>query len=268
MAVGLGGTPHSPLGPPYCQIRQLCSTRAAQPSKGMSNPFMSPFGGDQVARVDPSISATTTPHTIDLGGGAPSSPAKSKKRRCPKMCDSLCAKCCGELSLTCIVWWSLRLILLVFLAACFVCWHAAQDFMQEDPQFDLNSQTYKMPFILCAPGSGSHQGEIDYAAGTVTYDIDAMGCVHPSFLLNLAFVAMAFSLAVSVIYSLVAPYVVYREKKDPGNTRFSRGVISGMGIVGALLLFQSGFGIVRAERLARDERPAYVRRPASSMSSN
>jgi len=208
----------------------------------MSNPFMPGGGGGEPARIDPlagsiSISMPATTTTVVRPLETASHIKTNRLKEIASKCD-----------LVGIVWLFARVLFVAFILFGAIAWNEIQKLMSTTAK--LIGKSTAIPFVLCAPGEGS-KVNLDPSAnngGSVSmdaeYKYDEGGCMHPAFLLNLVFVAVSFSALLICIFAVCAPYMVRRNRRN-GNAKpsFSRGVVVGIGFVGALLLFQGGWAI-------------------------
>ena len=214
---------------------------------------MNPFFTEQPAQVNP---AGGTPpleaHTIQVStvGAAASGGAAAASSRGGARVGGIMEK----LNCLKIVRIFLRILFVIFIAGAGLSWSAVQGFMLNVYTPLEGSNTVYVPFLLCRPAGASMDVNVDTQTGessaSVNQDINTedplRDCVHPGFLLNLAFVAIVFSILVVCAFAVAAPFFVRKNQKEESGSRtakFSRGVVAGIGVIGALLLFQSGWGL-------------------------
>ena len=213
---------------------------------------MNPFFTEQPAQVNPTGTPPLEAHTIQVStvsaaasGGAAAASSRGGARVGGLMEKLNCLK---------IVRIFLRILFVIFIAGAGLSWSAVQGFMLNVYTTPEGSNTVYVPFLLCRPAGASMDVNVDTQTGessaSVNQDINTedplRDCVHPGFLLNLAFVAIVFSILVVCAFAVAAPFFVRKNQKEESGSRtakFSRGVVAGIGVIGALLLFQSGWGL-------------------------
>ena len=213
---------------------------------------MNPFFTEQPAQVNPTGTPPLEAHTIQVStvGAAASGGAAAASSRGGARVGGIMEK----LNCLKIVRIFLRILFVIFIAGAGLSWSAVQGFMLNTYTTPEGSNTVYVPFLLCRPAGASMDVNVDTQTGessaTVNQDINTedplRDCVHPGFLLNLAFVAIVFSILVVCAFAVAAPFFVRKNQKEESGSRtakFSRGVVAGIGVIGALLLFQSGWGL-------------------------
>lgn len=93
---------------------------------------------------------------------------------------------------------------------------------------------------MCQIGDGS---SIDGDASSGSYHITGASCSNPSFVLHLVSVSSCFSIFALVAYVIAHPLVTCRMGRG-GLQDFFKGMLAGLGLLGALLHFLSGWGLI------------------------